>query len=68
VSPAEIDLNYVYGLVGFLIVSNIGTVGTVIIFAVKLSFRAGEFFNKITKMEKDLNLLYRKIKDIEDKK
>ncbi len=64
---AEVDMGTVYFVVGTLIVTNLGTIGTVIGFAIKLSFKAGEFFQKISKMQQDLNMLYKKINDIENK-
>jgi hypothetical protein len=63
VNLGEVDMKVVYGVVGFLIVTNLGTMGTLIVTFIKLSFKAGELVSKVNKMEKDLNSLGRIVRE-----
>lgn len=63
------DLTYFYWVLGFMMVANIGTIVTMIVYVIRIAFSAGELKTTVRhlvkateKLEKDVNEAHRKIR------
>jgi hypothetical protein len=63
---AQMDVTSVYVIIGFLIVMNVGAIGTGLAFVLKLVWSAAKFHSQIERIEKDLNAAHEKIRKMEN--
>ncbi len=54
-----------YWFIGFLIVTNIGALGSAVVLLVKVSFNLGMFKERMDRNQADVNAAHQKIREIE---
>jgi hypothetical protein len=63
----EFDLSTIYMIVGTLVVMNLGGLGTGLLFVIRGTWAAARMYARIEKLESDVNMAHRKIRDLEKK-
>lgn len=59
-------MKIVYLAVGFVVISNLGLITTIVISVVKLAAKFGKMEHQINENEKDVHAAHSKIRDIEN--